>query len=59
LDVGANLRTVVALLVSVLFGCSTAQGPAQEPGQVKIALEQVVSGLERPLSLTAPVTSGA
>lgn|GEM_PF-5150637 len=56
---GANLRTVVALLVSVLFGCSTAQGPAQEPGQVKIALEQVVSGLERPLSLTAPVTSGA
>ncbi|WP_374713584.1 PQQ-dependent sugar dehydrogenase [Symbiobacterium terraclitae] len=49
-DVGALVRTVVALLLTVLMGCSPAQAPG--PGAVAIALEPVVDGLENPLYVT-------
>lgn len=46
----AVVRAVLALLLTVLLGCSPAQAPA--PIGVDIALEPVVDGLENPLYIT-------
>ncbi len=46
-DVGAYVRSAVAVLLLVLLGCSPAWGPA--PGEARIGLVKVVDGLEQPL----------